>query len=147
MDPKVWGAPLWTSIINIAKVYPIKPTNEDMTYYKIFFTGLGYVLPCFKCRKNYQKHIQSNPIQLTNRQALLDWVHRIYNQTREQSGLKPTSYDHFIYKYTTPSLTESMSGFLPSFRNSLIFLIILALIFAIYYYFVYTEYYFPFSLK
>jgi hypothetical protein len=147
MDPKIWGAPLWTSMINIAKVYPKTPTNEDITYYKIFYSSLAYVLPCYKCRKNYQNHLQSNPIQLSDRQSLLTWIHRVYNQTREQVGLKPTSYEGFINKYTTPTLTESMTGFLPSFRNSCIFVIILLLIFAIYYYFVYNEYYFPFSLK
>ena len=147
MDPKVWGAPLWTSMINIAKVYPKSPTNEDQTYYKIFYTSLAYVLPCYKCRKNYQNHLQTNPVQLSSRQDLLSWVHRVYNQTREQVGLKATSYDSFINKYTTPTWSESMRDFLPSFRNTCIFLVILVLIFVIYYYFVYNEYYFPFSLK
>lgn len=148
MDPKIWGEPMWMSMINVAKVYPVKnPTNEDMTYYKIFYSSLGYVLPCYKCRKNFQKHILSNPIQLDDRQSLLNWIHRMYNQVREQLGLKPTSYESFISKYTTPTLSESISGFLPSYRNACIFLIILTLISVIYYYFVYNEYYFPFSLK
>lgn len=143
MDPKIWGGPLWKSLINIAKVYPLQPTINDKNYYRIFFTSLAYVLPCFSCRKNYQKHLAQIPIQLESRNQLLNWLHQIYNQTLINMKKPEVSYQQFINKYSD----SSSISLLPNRKNIIILLLLLTLIFGVYYYFFYGRYNFPFSLR
>lgn len=142
MDPKIWGANMWASLVNIAKVYPVNPTQNDASAYQIFFYSLANVLPCFKCRANYKSHIQKYPIQLTSRGNLIKWLHKIYNQTRLEGGQKEISLKQFLKKYEPNG--ESM---FPSFRNICIILVTLGVIFLIYYYFVYNRDNFPFALR
>ena len=56
INPAVWGDAGWIFLRNIAKGYPDQPTPMQKNQYKTYFEMVGYVLPCSKCRDNYQKH-------------------------------------------------------------------------------------------
>ncbi len=145
MDPKIWGKPMWSSLLNIAKVYPERPSSSDMNNYKIFFTILGSVLPCYACRKNYKNHLRKIPIQLQSRESLIKWLHKIYNQTQLESKKKEVTLKKFFNKYSTTS--SGFFSWLPSSRNIIILMVILTIIFVAYYYFVYKRYSVPFFLR
>ena len=102
MDPKIWGRPLWESLIYIAKGYPENPKPVQRGQYSLFFRSLGFTLPCYSCRENYASHLKAEPIQLDSRDDLIHWLHRIHNLTLTQMNRKTTSFDEFINKYTSP---------------------------------------------
>jgi len=135
MDPKIWGRNMWTSMVHIAQVYPTNPTNNDINNYKIYYTSIANVLPCEICRGNYRNHLTNLPIRLESKQALLDWLYRIHNQTLIQQNRPQISYLEFMNKYS------GKVGYTNSNKTQkvLIVLIILAIIASGSYYYVYKK--------
>lgn len=106
LDPKIWGRNMWTSLVHVAMGYPVAGgTSDQVRNYQVFFTSLGFVLPCEKCQLNYQKHIKEKPIDLSSRDALLGWLHWVYNQTLVESGQSMISKAQFLAKYQNPAQT------------------------------------------
>lgn len=140
MDPKIWGRSLWASLIYIAQVYPENPTPKDKQNYGLFFITVGKVLPCYACQKNYATHLQSLPIQLRSKTALLDWLHKLHNKTLEQMGRPNLSYADFLNKYIGQNTKSIFSN------KCLLILLILAGIALGYYYFFYKKRSRPFVL-
>lgn len=142
MDPKIWGRNFWTSMIHVAQVYPEQPSSKDQRNYLLYYTIIGEILPCYACRTNYQKHLIKNPIQLQSRQALLNWLHLIYNQTLIENRRSEISYQDFIKKHV-----QRTSQFSNQRVLWLVILLILVAIVLGYYYFVYRKYSFPLVLR
>jgi hypothetical protein len=101
MNQNIWGSHLWFSLHTMSFNYPLKPTNEEKEEYKQFFIYLQYVIPCSKCKKNYQRHLKEHPIDshLENRKKLVYWVIDIHNMVNGEIGKKILSYDIVIKKY------------------------------------------------
>lgn len=53
----------WTFLHSTAAHYPDKPTDEDKTHYKAFFTLLQYVYPCRSCGAHYATVLEDDPPQ------------------------------------------------------------------------------------
>ena len=83
INPSIWGSSGWIFLKNIAKGYPDKPTQVDKDRYKKYYELIGYVLPCSKCRANYQQHWKNIPIDnyLQNKNSLYRWVNIIKSKT------------------------------------------------------------------
>jgi len=131
MDPKVWGRNMWTTMLNVAKVYPDNPNQQEKNNYKIYYTIIKDILPCYTCRINYAKHLEALPIQLNNRRNLLSWLHQIHNKTLHDMNRKELIYNEFINKYDT-----TMSSSDISLSPKMIMLMILVIIAGGYYYYV-----------
>lgn len=88
MEPSIWGKYLWTSIHFIALGYPDKPTAEDVANYKAFYTNFWKVLPCYKCSKNYQRHLEELPIDpyMTDNMSLFEWTVLLHNIVNKELG-------------------------------------------------------------
>lgn len=88
VDPNIWGKHGWKFIHYVAQGYPNNPTSTQKKTYKEFFLKLGEILPCYKCSKNYQSHLQSNPLTmqiLENKNNLENWVISIHNQVNQMN--------------------------------------------------------------
>ena len=66
MEPEVWGPPGWTFLHTITLNYPEKPTINEKEKYGDFFSLLGEVLPCERCKKHYKKNTEELPINLNS---------------------------------------------------------------------------------
>jgi len=115
-------------MIYIAQGYPeASPDYQIKQQYNKFYSDLGKVLPCENCQENYQKHISQHPPDLSGRQALLDWLYHIHNQTLIDQNRAPLpSTDSFINKYTNGNTASSS-------KPILIILALVALALAAYY--------------
>ena len=91
VDPTVWGPPIWSTIHYVALGYPTEPTQEHMDVYRTFYMTIGRVLPCYKCRDNFQRHIEAiEPIEqaLASRDSLFAWTVALHNMVNKD-GKKP----------------------------------------------------------
>lgn len=136
VNPKIWGKPMWQSLVNIVKDYPNNPSAEEKQQYGMWFGLLGFVLPCEKCRANYRLHLQKMPIQsyLGSRMELATWLHLVYNKTLDDQGRDPVSFREFWIKFGnnpenghSTSQNGSILGL--STRMWVLLLIVLALVY------------------
>ena len=118
MEPSKWGSQAWTFLHAITYVYPENPTDSDKKTHYDFFMGLKNVIPCMKCRRHYEKHINELPIKfyLNSRDSLIDWLYKIHNKVNVSLG-KPE-----FNKEDIPQLFEKSCV-----RNSYIAIIIILL--------------------
>lgn len=88
MEPAKWGPTIWKTIHIIAASSPRFPTDADRARYKVFFTSIGQVLPCIKCRNNFSAHISKLPIDLylVDRDTLFKWTVDLHNTVNESLG-------------------------------------------------------------
>lgn len=103
INPKIWGPPAWDFLFYVAIAYPDNPTQENKDSIKQFLYSLEHILPCEKCRYNYNGHIKSIKMDdniLNTRYDLLIWLVDVHNKIRAYNGKKPRSYDEIIKKYT-----------------------------------------------
>ena len=56
-SPSCWGPSLWNFLHIMSMNYPLNPSAQDKRIYQDFITSLGQVLPCKKCRENYNKNL------------------------------------------------------------------------------------------
>lgn len=102
IDPKLWGKPMWDALFYIAIGYSDNPNTDDKNNMKNFFTAIGYVLPCEKCRVNYKTHthdIKLSDSVLQSRHNLLLWLISIENAVSHLNGKKGITYQQVIDKY------------------------------------------------
>ena len=82
MKPEVWGPHAWIFLHSITLEYPNNPTNEDKLNIKNFFNSVGLVLPCQKCRLNFNSHLKKYPLTdkvLESKSSLVKWMIDIHN--------------------------------------------------------------------
>ena len=91
----IWGPICWKFIHLIALSYPLNPTDNDKTNYRLFYESLAHILPCQQCNEHYKQHIYNNPLTndvLLNNETLLKWTIDIHNIVNKDNN-KP------IYNY------------------------------------------------
>jgi hypothetical protein len=132
LDPKIWGRTLWRSLIYIAKGFPHEPTDQNRRDYMIFYTLLGKVLPCEVCQDNYSNHLRILPPDVSSKDSLLQWLHKLNNRTLKQMNRQEKSYEDFMAKYLVDNPEATMWRY--AFMAILVVLIVV-----IYYCFVYKR--------
>jgi hypothetical protein len=91
IPPELWGKHGWKFVHYITFSYPNNPTKEQKEYYKNFFLLVGKVLPCEKCRINYNKHLIKFPLTdnvLSCKNTLVKWLVDIHNEVNKMRGKK-----------------------------------------------------------
>jgi hypothetical protein len=91
LSPKVWGKHIWTSMHIVALGFPEHPSTVERDNYSRFFTTIGDILPCSKCRDHYKKHLKELPIELylASNDTLFGWTVAVHNIVNSVNG-KPT---------------------------------------------------------
>lgn len=79
----VWGGPAWLFLHCIAFNY----SPERKKGYIEFFKSLAKVLPCGKCRENYEELITTGNLKLTNkvmkdRESFSKWLFKVHNKVQ-----------------------------------------------------------------
>lgn len=79
VDPKVWGASAWTLIHTTA----FSVVNDHaMRMAKHIYYSFLHVLPCDKCRKNYDMHLVNLPIPY-DKHELGKWSYMLHSRISE----------------------------------------------------------------
>ena len=102
MEPKVWGPSGWFFMHSITLGYPANPTAYDKKNMKTFFTNVGHVLPCEKCKKNYYKHLKTHPLNdevLSSKENLVKWLINIHNEVNKMTGKEIKTYEDVMKYY------------------------------------------------
>ena len=97
--PSFWGPHAWVFLHTVSLNYNPKHKAK----YRSFFTKLGNVLPCKKCRENYKMHLKKYPMNekvMKTRRSFAKWLFEIHNQT---SKLLKKSY--------TKTFTQTMKKY------------------------------------
>lgn len=103
MDPNVWGQHAWIFLHSITLNYPSCPTEKDKENMKNFFLSLKNVLPCSKCRNNFENHLKKFPLTdkvLCSKEDLVKWLINIHNSVNEQTGKKIMRYNEVLQFYS-----------------------------------------------
>lgn len=142
-DPIIWGPKAWFFLETITMAYPTNPSDEEKKNTKLFFYTLQFVIPCEKCRKNYNKHLEIYPLSeevLSNRDNLFKWIINMHNSV--DINKKKTYNDTFKYYISKYSGSEYQSKFKISnkTKNIFIILILIVIIISIYKLYTYLKY-------
>lgn len=88
IEPSVWGPALWKAFHLVALGYPSEPTHDNAETYKKFYTSFGTVIPCCKCRDNYQRHFIELPIEqgLGSKDDLFAWTVAMHNVVNRETN-------------------------------------------------------------
>lgn len=102
LNPKIWGSKGWFFLDSIALSYPANPTETDKNNFRNFFTLVGEMLPCEKCRINYGKHLKKLPLTddvLRCKDTFFEWWVGIHNEARgyEVSVVDTAEYYRGVY--------------------------------------------------
>ena len=103
-DPTIWGPKAWFFLETITMAYPISPSEEEIKNTKLFFYTLQFVIPCEKCRNNYNKHLEIYPLSdevLSSRDNLFKWIINMHNSVdiNKKKSYEDT-YKYYINKYS-----------------------------------------------
>lgn len=97
IHPAIWGKSAWKFLTSVVLAYPDHPTKDQMDQYMNLFMSLKTVLPCEKCKMNYEKNITQIPLtynDLQNKDSLMTWYIQIRNLVnKEQGKAQLTKYD------------------------------------------------------
>lgn len=87
-SPSLWGSGAWKFFHMVALSFPDQPTTDDKNDFKTFFHLLKNVLPCGKCRNNFNRHIKEIPIDkyLDSPNHLFEWVVKLQNVVTSEYG-------------------------------------------------------------
>lgn len=93
--PTCWGPSAWKFLESIAYVY--NPDTDDRQKYFDFFAGLGYILPCEECRKNYIKHFDTNSLvkALETNDGIFRWVYDLHNKVNKNKNIPESSWPSY----------------------------------------------------
>lgn len=103
MKPEIWGPHAWFLLHSISLEYPENPTIEDKNNMKNFIIYFGKVIPCEKCRVNFNRHLATHPLTdniLSSKENLIKWFIDIHNIVNEMTNKKVLTYDECIEQFS-----------------------------------------------
>jgi hypothetical protein len=104
MKPEIWGPSTWVFLHSITLNYPDSPTTEDKHNITSFFEYIGKVLPCDKCKVNFQSHLEKTPITdqvVSSRKNLVLWLIDIHNSVNRMNNKPVLSHEEALRKIIT----------------------------------------------
>ena len=107
-----WGRFFWTTMHVAALGYPDNANEATRQQYKQFYTNLGHVLPCAKCRRNYAQHFQELPIDLYmyDKTSLFAWTVQLHNIVNKETGKREWTPEEARTFYTTGAYADGETG-------------------------------------
>lgn len=120
-DPKIWGRHFWYILHLITFGYPDQPSYIDQRGYHDFFVNLQHVIPCFKCRKNYSKHLQEHPIgpYLNTKSNLIKWLVDMHNMVNNELGLPNLTIEEAISENSNPPIKTIVTNNCPVVKRTI----------------------------
>lgn len=109
LNPKLWGDSMWNTMYAVALTSPLtsQPSQHKIALKK-FYESLCLIIPCDECKQHYADLYKKIPINLNNRNSLLEWVNKIHNEINKITGDDEVSLDSIKKKfnYKDPSDQE-----------------------------------------
>lgn len=99
MNPVIWGPSGWKFLHIITMCYPDNPNLDDKNNMYNFFYSVKDVLPCQKCKDNFNEHLRIHPLNdkvLSSKEELVKWLIDIHNIVNKQNNKKELSYEKAI---------------------------------------------------
>ena len=89
MITKIWGPAAWLFLHSIAYNF----TPQKTIHYKQFFKSLAFVLPCKKCRENYNNIITNSELKIQknifkSRKTFSFWLFKLHNKVQQDVYIK-----------------------------------------------------------
>ena len=112
LNPAYWGPIFWEVMYLSSAGYSIKPTINEKIGFKMFYDSLRYVLPCVKCRVEYDNYLKKNPLNendMSTRDNLFKWVYNVHRSVSMR-----------LEKKTIPSLEASKKHFFITSSNAIV---------------------------
>jgi hypothetical protein len=112
LNPAYWGPIFWEVMYLSSAGYSIKPTINEKIGFKMFYDSLRYVLPCVKCRVEYDNYLKNNPLNendMSTRDNLFKWVYNVHKSVSTR-----------LEKKTIPSLEASKRHFFITSSNAIV---------------------------
>lgn len=105
IDPKIWGPSSWNFMHYITIGYPERPNDEIKKNTYNFFMSLKYLLPCEKCRYNFNRHLEKYPLTndiLSSKDKLIDWLIQIHNEVNISTGKPAMARNQIMETFMNP---------------------------------------------
>ena len=121
ISPAIWGYSHWKMLHILASAYPTQPTADDKTIIVEYINSYKKVIPCQKCRVNFEKHLTIYPLDdfaLATGINFRIWLRNMHNEVNKSLG-KPLLTDDMIESIYLSSGTKS---------NKIIYLIVALII-------------------
>lgn len=107
INPEIWGPSLWKFLHYLTLSYPENPTEEEQNRMFDFLTSLQEILPCQKCRNNFEKHLTTLTDDILKDNVLLvKWLFNVHNEVNKSNNKSVLSYTDFIDIYSTIKVSE-----------------------------------------
>src|SRR4051812_10795139 len=117
IDPKIWGPSSWKFMHYITIGYPENPNQQIKKSIYDFFISLKDLLPCQKCRYNFDYHLQRHPLTndiLSSRNKLINWLIDIHNDINISTDKPVLTYDQVRDIYMDTNESKSSLDFVNS---------------------------------
>lgn len=85
MNSSFWGPSFWQTLHCVAATYPDIPNSIQKKQMLNYLNSIPYILPCDKCKKHFQKMVNSKPFKISyetckDRKTLFRWTFNIHNE-------------------------------------------------------------------
>jgi hypothetical protein len=106
INSNIWGPKAWFFLDSVILSYPLNPSYDDKKNFKDFYSLLGEMLPCAKCRVHYTEFKNKFPLTdeiLSNKNKLINWFLKLHNNIRlkfqEKTEITLQDYYEYYSKY------------------------------------------------
>ena len=133
IDPEIWGKHGWFFLHSIVNAYPRNPTTADKKNMLNFFMYTQRVLPCFKCRENFAKHLNKYPLTdkiLSSDKKLAKWLIDIHNEVNKLTHKKVLTYEEATKIHRTYQIHHNKT--ISFIVVTLLLIVTIALVYIIY---------------
>ena len=130
INPMVWGNPFWRIGYLVTYAYPVSPTFDDRQLIVDFFNQYQKILPCEKCRINFQNHLKKYPltnVALSNKFNLMTWFLNINNEVNKVTNKPLMTLNDVYEKYLIAGNTNTFQT-KQIITASLVFLLVIVLV-------------------
>jgi Erv1 / Alr family len=139
INPSNWGPSAWKFLHYVTLSYPDNPANTDKIKFYNFFINIKEILPCEKCRYNFNEHLKKYPLTddvLSARFFVVNWLINIHNEVNISLGKPTMTYNQFLETYLNQNANNTNDNSLENISTQtmiiiLIIVLILILILAI----------------
>ena len=107
-NPELWGPSTWYLLHVLSYTFEEKQRKQ----YERFFNTFKDLIPCPKCREDYNNYIKNKKPDFSSKENFIKWISDVHNHVNQKLGKRVYNQDYINHLYVEDNKVKPIQNHL-----------------------------------